>query len=263
MESQTANLATDGVKGRDDNSLGGIVDDNLDTCSSLKGSDITTLATDDTTLNLVVINVEHAHRILDSSLGSHTLDGLDDNLLGLLVGIELGLVYNLVDIAGGIKFGLVLQAVYQSFLGFLGAQTRELFELGTLLLLHLLKFLLLYEHQLLLVVYTLLKLGEFLLLSAYLVLTLVERYLALLEPVLVLQNLLVALLHLLLQLTLLVEEFLLDFKQFLLLYHFGFLRGCRYHFIVFSLNDITENHITSQYSHDESYGHYNQCNYHF
>ena len=66
---------------------------------------------------------------------------------------------------------------------------------------------------------------------------------------------LVALLHLLLQFCLLVKEFLLHLQQFFLFNHFGFLTGRHNHLVVFSLQDITENQVSANTTHNKgSYG---------
>ena len=59
VECQTASLAANRVESRDDDSLGGVVDYDFNTAGSLQGTDITTLTTNHTTLDVVVVNVEH------------------------------------------------------------------------------------------------------------------------------------------------------------------------------------------------------------
>ena len=123
VEGQAADLAADGVEGRDDDGLGGVIDDDLDAAGSLQGADVAALAADDATLHLVVFDMEYADAVFDGRLGGHALYGLYDDLLGLLVGVELGLVHNLVDVAGGVEARLVLHALYEARLGLLGAQS--------------------------------------------------------------------------------------------------------------------------------------------
>ena len=55
--------------------------------------------TDDAPLDLVALDVEDGHGVLDSGLGSQALDGLYDDLLGLLVGSHLRLLHDVVDVA--------------------------------------------------------------------------------------------------------------------------------------------------------------------
>ena len=197
--------------------------------------------------------MEYRDRVLDSCLGSHTLDGLDHDLLSLLIGIELGIIHDLIDVAGCIKTSLVLQAFHQAALRLLGTESGKLFELSLLLLLHLLEFLLLHGKEFLLIVDALLKLLYLLLAATEVFLALVERDFALLELVFTLLDAGVALLHLLLQLGFLIEELLLYFEKLFLLYYFCLFVGSIYHFIIFSLNDITENDIPHDTSQHESY----------
>ena len=86
--------------------------------------------------------MENAYRIFDSRFSSHTLNSLYNYLPGLLVGIQLGLINHLIDIACRIHAGLVLHAFNQAVLGFLGREARKLFQLDALLLNHLLQILL-------------------------------------------------------------------------------------------------------------------------
>ena len=62
---------------------------------------------------------------------------------------------------------------------------------------------------------------------------------------------LVALLHFLLQLSFLVQEFLLHLKQFFLFEHFSLLTGGINHLIEFSLQYVTENHVSAKASYDK------------
>ena len=245
MERQTTYLTAHRVEAADDDGLRCIVDDNLHAGSSLKGSDVTALTTDDTALHLVIINMEHADRVLNGRLSGYTLDGLDDNLTGLLVGVELSLVHDLIDIAGSGSLGLVLQRLDETSLGIGSAETRHLFEHLTLLLLHFLQFLGLDSKQALLIVYALLLVVELVLLATQLFLALVEGEFTLLQLVLALLHQLVALLHLFLQLTLLVKEFLLHLEQFLLFDDFSLFLGRVDHLLVFPLQHETENQISA------------------
>ena len=90
---------------------------------TMASGDVAALAADDATLHLVVFDMEYADAVFDGRLGGHALYGLYNDLLGLLVGVELGLVHDLVDVAGGVEARLVLHALYEARLGLLGAQS--------------------------------------------------------------------------------------------------------------------------------------------
>ena len=251
VESQTAGLAAHGVEAADDDSLGRVVDNNLDAAGSLQSTDITTLATDDASLDVVVVDVEHRDAVLDGRLRSHALDGLYHDFLGLGIGVQLGLIHDFIDIAGSGGLGFVLQRLHQTVASLLGTQSREFFQLLTLLQLHLLQFVLLHGQQFLLVVEALLLVVEVVLAATELFLALVQRYLALLQLVLALLDVLVALLHLLLQLCLLVQEFLLHLQQFLFLHHFGLLIGGVNHLVVFSFQYEPENQVSANAAYNQ------------
>ena len=64
--------------------------------------------------------MEHCHRILDSSLGGYSLNRLDHNPFGLLVGGHFGLVHDFVDILRCVGLGLVFKRFDKLLLGFFG-----------------------------------------------------------------------------------------------------------------------------------------------
>ena len=198
--------------------------------------------------------MEHADAVLHSRLSSHTLNSLNHDLLGLLVCVELGLVHNLIDIAGGSSLGLVLHRLHQTVLSLLCTQSRYFLELLTLHQLHLLQLLGLHTEQLLLVFNAVLLVVEFVLTTSQFFLTLVQRNLTLLQLVLTLLDVLVALLHLLLQLALLVQELLLHLEQFLLLDDVGLLLGSLNHLLVFPLQNVAEYQISADASQCECAG---------
>ena len=123
MESQAADLTSYGIESTDNNSFRGIVNNNLYTCGSLQCTDISTLTTDDTSLHLVVLDMEDTHAVLNGCLSSHTLNGLNHNLACLGIGIQFGLVHNLVDITLSVGLGLIFHRLYQAVLSFLSTQS--------------------------------------------------------------------------------------------------------------------------------------------
>ena len=174
MESQTTSLTTYRIETTDNDSFRRIIDDDFHTGSGLKSTDISSLTTDDAAFHLIIIYMEHADGVLYSSLRSYTLDGLNHNLLGLLVGIQLGLIHNLVDITSGSGLGLVLHRLNQTVLGIFCTQSGNFLQFLTLLQLHLLKFLSLQAQKLLLVLNTLLLVVKLILATTHLFLTLVQ-----------------------------------------------------------------------------------------
>ena len=123
MESEATGLATDRIETADDDSLWGVIDDYLNAAGSLKGTYVAALTSENAALHLVVVDVENGNAFLNGSLSGYTLDGLNDDFLGLSVGIELGLVHDLVDIAGGSSLCLVLEALHEAAAGLIGAES--------------------------------------------------------------------------------------------------------------------------------------------
>ena len=72
--------------------------------------------------------MEHRHRVLDGGLGGGALDGLDDYALGLFVGVDAGIVHNVVDVGSGGSLGLVLKRLDELLLGFFGRHPRDVLE---------------------------------------------------------------------------------------------------------------------------------------
>ena len=251
VESQATGLTTDGVKSRNDNSLRRIVNDDLHTAGCFQRTDVTALTTNHTALDIVVINMEHTDTIFYSRFRSNSLNGLDDNLLCLRIGIEFCLINNLIDIGLGIGFGFILERLNQTCLCLISTQARKFLKLCTLLQLHLFQFFVLDSKHFLLIINACLLIIKVILTTTEFFLTLVQRYFTLLQTILTLLDVLIALLHFLFQLALLVQEFLLHFKQFFLLDYFGFLIGSLYHLVIFSLYYITENQVAHSDTHNE------------
>ena len=60
MECQTASLTANGVEGRDNDGLGSIVNNDFHTTGSFQSTNVTSFTSDDASLHIVVVNVEHA-----------------------------------------------------------------------------------------------------------------------------------------------------------------------------------------------------------
>ncbi len=185
--------------------------------------------------------MEDADTVLNSGLGSHALDGLDDYLLSLLVGIELGVVHNLIDVSGCVELGLIFHALYKAVLGLLGTHSREFLEFGAFLVLHLQELGLFLLKHLAVIVNVLLLLVDILLSAVQVVMLLLKGEFLLFQTVLVLLDTLVALLRLLLKLTLLVKVFLLNFQELFLFQHIGILVGLLHYPFIFPGNNVSEN----------------------
>ena len=219
---QACDLAAHGVEAREDDRLGGVIDDDLDACCGLQGADVAALAADDAALDLVALDVEHRDGVLDGRFGRYTLNRGHDDALGLLRGGHLGLFDGLVDERGGFAFGFGLHVLDQDVLGILGTHARDLLEAGVLFAHHLIDLLLLVLEDLELVLHLLLQavvLAVFVFQFALLVL---EVLLDLLGALLALRELLVAFIDLTVVLTLELYELLLGLQDAFLLDHLAF-----------------------------------------
>ena len=186
VQRQTRYLAAYGIERREGDSLRRIVHNDLHARSGFEGTDITSLATDDTTFDFVILNMEDGDGILCGGLGSHALDGLDDDFLCLFVGLQTGIVHDLVDIRhrGSLRF--VFEGLDELFLCFLGGHATQLLELFLRFVVKFVHFLLLVVKRLLALLYGLQFLVHFVEAALYITLTLVELLLALLQALLLL-----------------------------------------------------------------------------
>ena len=102
VEREPRDFAPYGVECGKQYRVGSVVDYDLDSGSRLESTDVPALAADDAALDLVVVYGEGGDGILDSRLGRRALDSVDDYPLGLLGGVETGLVHGIVDICLGL-----------------------------------------------------------------------------------------------------------------------------------------------------------------
>ena len=117
LERQAGDFTTDWVEAREQDGVRAVVDDDLYAGKGFEGPDVTAFTTDDAPLDLVVFDVEHAHGVLDGSLGSSALDGLQHYFLGHLVGTHLGVFGDLLHIYHGLGLGVILDELNELFFG--------------------------------------------------------------------------------------------------------------------------------------------------
>ena len=129
VERQTCDLAAHGVETAEHYGLGRVVYYDFYARGGFKGADVAALAAYDAAFYLIAVDMEHRHRVFDGCLGGHALYALHHYALGFLIGRELGLVHDVVDISGGGSLGLVAQRFHEFLLGFLAAQAADVLEL--------------------------------------------------------------------------------------------------------------------------------------
>ncbi len=185
MECQTRYLAAHRVKARQHDCLGGIVHDNLYARRGLKSADVATLAADDAALDLVVVDMEHCHRVLDGSFCGHTLNRLYNDALCLFCCGHLGIVHDVVDVTCGCGLCLILERLHEFLLGFLSRETGDFHQFLLSLAVKMLDFRIAALKNLLAVVEVVLDGFEFLLAARLFSLLLIELELTLFETGLV------------------------------------------------------------------------------
>ncbi len=181
VEGKTGDFAAHRVEAREDDGLGGVVDDDFDAGGSLERTDVASLAADDAALDFIAVDMEDGHRVLDGGLRGHTLYGLDDDALGLLVGGHLRLVHDVVDVRGGCGLGLILHRLHELLLCLVGREARDMLEGVLGCALELVELLLAGGNHALLGVELLAARLQLLVLALVVLLHLVELHLALLH----------------------------------------------------------------------------------
>ena len=253
VEREASNLAADGVEAAEDDGVGGVVDDDLHTGEGFEGADVAAFAADDAAFDLFVFEVEHADGVLDSVLSSGALDGLDDNLLGLLVGSDLGLFDDIHDAVGSLGSGFVGHHFDEVLLGFVGAHAGDVLKLLDAFGIDFFHFSLTLAELLYAAVEVLGGLLELAALLLEVFNTLVERLFALLELLLLFADLTVLLVDLLVVLALELEELLLGLENLVLLDNLALFFGVLEHLLAFGKELVAERANGEPYAHAAAY----------
>ena len=217
MQSKTRNFSAYRVKCREEDCLRSIIYHNLNSGGSLKGTDVSTLTANDSTLNLIIVYVEDGYGILNCNLRSGTLDSVDYYSLSLLRCTQAGLIHNIVDVSLGVCSGLCSHSLNKVFLSLVCAHSRNVLHLENLLLTQLFILVYLLGNEFCLSLKVVADSLNFSLLAANLVALLCENQFLLLNLVLLLTNLIVLVVYVLLVFTLELQEFLFSLENFLLL----------------------------------------------
>ena len=131
---EAGDLAADRVEAREDDRLGGVVDDQVDAGRLLEGADVAALAADDPALHLVARQVDDRDRVLGGVVRGDALHRRDDDLAGLVVGLLAGPALDRPGELDGVVLGLLADRLEQDPLGVLGRQPGHALEGGDLLL---------------------------------------------------------------------------------------------------------------------------------
>ena len=126
-------LAADRVEARQDDGLGGVVDDQVDAGRLLEGPDVAAFATDDPALHLVRWQVDDRDGVLGGVIRGDPLDGGHDDVAGLVLGVLAGTSLDGTGDLDGVVLGLFADGLDEDVLGVVGRHVRHALEGGDLL----------------------------------------------------------------------------------------------------------------------------------
>ena len=113
LQREPSDLTAHRVEAGQQDSLWGVIDDQIDARHRLECPDIAALAPDDPALHLIRWQVQHADDALRGLVAGHPLDGLDHHGTGAGLGGCLRLVLDVAHQERGVALGLILDGVDQ------------------------------------------------------------------------------------------------------------------------------------------------------
>ena len=122
---QAGGLAADGVKGRYDDGLGGVVDDEVNAGGCLQRADVAALTADNAALHVVVGQADDRHGALGHMVAGTALDGGGDDVAGLFVALLAGLELDVAHKGGGVMVGFLLHTADDDLGGLVGGDARD------------------------------------------------------------------------------------------------------------------------------------------
>ena len=128
LQRDAGGLTTYRVECGEHDSLGGVVDDDVDPGDLLEGTDIPPLAADNPALHVVGRKLDHGHSRLGGQISRHTLNGQRDNLASFLLGLLVRLLLDLSQTVGRVCPRCVLEIGDKLGLCVVPAQTGQLLE---------------------------------------------------------------------------------------------------------------------------------------
>ena len=242
VQCKSCYLASYRVESGEKNSVRCIVHDDFHACGSLQSPDVTTLTSDDTALDFVVLDRECSNCILDGSFSSRSLYSGDYYAFGLLGCIESGIIHGIIDISLCLAARLCLHVLHQQVLSLRGSHARDALDLFVRLLAKRLIFSRFSLQCVFLRHETRLGIVQILHLLLELIVLLVEVVLLLFQPVLRVLDLGVLVVHELLVLALQLEELFLCLQDFLLFQVLSFELGFLQDAVLPALHHYSVNH---------------------
>ena len=125
-------LAAHGVVARKSNRFGGVIHNNVNPSELLEGPDVAALAPDDPPLEFFARQVHGRDRNFGDIVTGGPLNGEPDDFPGGLIGLFVGLLFDLADAPGGIITSLAFDLRQDDRPGLVAAQLRNALQLGHL-----------------------------------------------------------------------------------------------------------------------------------
>jgi hypothetical protein len=122
-----------GVETGEDHGVGCVVHQQFHAGDRFEGADVAPFAPDDAALDLVRGQHNLGDGALVAQLQARALHGTQQDLAGLLVGVQAGLLADLVEMLHRFPLDLLLQVVEQVLAGLLAGHGRDGFQAGILL----------------------------------------------------------------------------------------------------------------------------------
>ncbi len=117
LESAAGDLAPNRIEGRDDDGLGGVVDDEVNARRRFEGPDVAPLTADDAALQLLAGQTDQGNGALAAVLAGVALNGHGDDVLGGVLRSLAGGLLHLLQPAGDDPLVGLLHALEQLLLG--------------------------------------------------------------------------------------------------------------------------------------------------
>ena len=124
-DGEARDLPAHRIEARQDDRLGGVVDDQVDAGGLLEGTDVAALAPDDPALHLVAGEMDDGHGVLGGVVRRDPLHRRHDDLAGPVAGLLAGPPLDGSGQLDGVVLGLVADRLEQDPLGVLRGQARH------------------------------------------------------------------------------------------------------------------------------------------
>src|SRR5262249_50103193 len=112
---------------------GRVVDDDIDAGRFLERADVTAFFADDAALHVIGGEIDRRDGVLGDAFVGEALNGVEDNLAGVAVGVLFGAIDGAGGQLGDLRGDIALDALHQQGLGLIGGELRDRLELPALL----------------------------------------------------------------------------------------------------------------------------------